>query len=628
MKELFTKLFYFIIAVVSTLLFYFFYSGPVIADTNAKYINSDYIQEGGEKTNCELNGAWTTEYNNYYWLPEPTRTQKSLPPLVKEITYTGVTKETNSVDINTPESLIHKRNNFYLSSSLKGESITITQELENSSEYSEWIPLSIYFDPTVTNNSEQLVKISLSYAHSSLGNIVYVQNTSFNLGCYLNLIVKSPLRGQIGRLTIEIKPASNAYASLSGIFWGKQKELSNLKVSYHGSEEISAPIWYQSKRNVVIWSPESDTSKISIRVTLGKISYTTSTGFEFPLGRDRTYNFKVLQGQKGLEFYLGTEQDLCSGGCELGLYFTEKHKQFISIYSANIDKKNILLAKTETNGNGTPLFEKFYIEPNDDVSLRVRINTNIKDSTSILRGLYLIPRQNNSSQIVTDAYGNQYINLSSTNDVTPNITPSLAVSTFTSTIEETPKSSPIPEPTPEPTPESTIIPDSELTSIESSPIPEPIPEPTPEPTPESTIIPNSEPASIEPSPIPESTPEPTPESTIISDSEPASIESSPTLESTPELGPTDGAGSSNQQKDDQQLANYTVQQADDIFLPNILLQNALPNATQVSTVLPNGTQIPDALPNATPNQPGNSHHQAEDHHQPRNGHHLAEGVDE
>ena len=379
-------------------------SGQITDDiSNAIYLNPSFIKEPAPKSNCELNGAWSTEYS-YYWLADPANSQLKLPSYVTNISYSGVIQEVNSVSISTPESISSnnsKRNKYYLSSSLDGETLQITIDLKNPNDFVTWLPISLYLDPFVINDPNEQIKLSLSYASSSLGNIVYIQNTKFNAGCYLNLLVKSPTPGAIGKITIEITPNDNSKAAISGIFWSEPRKESNLKVTYTGADKISAPIWQQNLKNnsgITIWSPNSGNDPGNlVRIGLGKTTIATSTGYEFPstLRSQGFYNFNVLQGMagpqgiNGLEFYLNPDNSLCLNGCNLGLYFTESYKQNISIYSAEDNKENKLLTTTDTPGDRTPAFQNFHIEPNNNIKLRVRVTTNDTTSPPVLRGLYI-----------------------------------------------------------------------------------------------------------------------------------------------------------------------------------------------------------------------------------------------
>ncbi|OGI08479.1 MAG: hypothetical protein A3F80_00820 [Candidatus Melainabacteria bacterium RIFCSPLOWO2_12_FULL_35_11] len=377
--------------------------------SNAVYLNPSYLQELTPKTNCDLNGAWSTEYS-YYWLADPTNSQTKLPPYVKNISYSGVIQENSSISISTLESPSANkgRNKYYLSSSLNGETLVVNLELENINQFKTWLSLNLYFDPSVIKNPEQQIKLKLSYANSTLGNIIYIQDTKFNAGCYLDLLVKSPDPGATGKLTIEIDAQSDSLAAISGIFWDEPRKESNLQVTYTGLNKVSAPVWQQNLRDssaTAIWSPQSreDSSKDNFaKVGVGEITYTTSTGYEFPesLKKKDAYNFKVLmgiagpKGVNGLEFYLTPDSNLCSNGCELGLYSTELYKQSVSIYSAEEDKKNKLTANAETPGDGSPVFQNFHIAPNSNVKLRVRLTTSDLNNPPILRGLYISPDEN------------------------------------------------------------------------------------------------------------------------------------------------------------------------------------------------------------------------------------------
>ena len=384
-------------------------TGQVLAQTapeisNATYLNPSYIKESAPKTNCDLNGAWSTEYS-YYWLADPSNTQTKLPPYITNLTYSGVIQESSSISISTPESASKngERNKYYLSSSLDGETLSIMIDLQNNNDFITWIPLNLYFDPFVINNPAEQIKLKLSYANSALGDITYIQNTKFKVGCYLNLLVKSPDPRSVGTLTIEIAPQDNSKAAISGIFWSEPRRESDLRITYVGPEKVSAPTWSQRvDSSTVIWSPRSKEESENddlVQLSVGMIKYATSTGYEFPLSLKNKdfYNFKVLQGMagpkgsNGLEFYLNPDMSLCLNGCELGLYTTESYKQNILIYSAEKDKQNKLKSTIETFGDGTPTFQNFHIAPSSNIQLRIRLTTNDLENPPILRGLYIAP---------------------------------------------------------------------------------------------------------------------------------------------------------------------------------------------------------------------------------------------
>ena len=374
------------------------------SEEKALYINTEYLKEDENKTNCELKGAWTTNYENY-WLPDPANLQQVFPNYVKNISYTGITSEASSIGLSTPESLNknNPRNKFYLTSSLADEALEVTLDLQHENQFSEWFPLGLYFDPFVINNSKQQLSIKLSYANTNLGKTVYVQDINFESGCYLNLKVKLPAYNSLAKLVIELKPEKGSKPALSGIFWGKEYKENSLQVSYKGLNQISAPNWYETQKKLaktILWSPSQMTGAGSqiVKVSLGDTTYSTSTGYEFPLAnRQNTYNFQVLKGKSGkegfngLEFYINPQIMLCQSGCELGFYTTSNFKQNISLYSANIGTNNKLLSQVETNGEGLPVFHSFTVEPNESLALRVRITAQDPNSEPSLRGLYIVP---------------------------------------------------------------------------------------------------------------------------------------------------------------------------------------------------------------------------------------------
>ena len=205
------------------------------------YLNTDYIKEDIQKLNCELNGAWSSEYS-YYWIPGQSDNFHNLPSFVKSVQYDGIIEQTNLIGISTLESSKNSRNGFYITSSLPGESTEINLELENNSDFGVWYPLSIYIDPFVSKIPEQQVRIKLSYALDSLGDIVYIQNTKYNKGCYLNLLIKGPPKGTNGKATIELKTASNTKPVVSGLFWGTPREEKSLIVNYDSRTKVEAPL--------------------------------------------------------------------------------------------------------------------------------------------------------------------------------------------------------------------------------------------------------------------------------------------------------------------------------------------------------------------------------------------------
>lgn len=406
------RLLYLFFGVIYSLLLSIFL-GPAKAENNqeviqsAIYKNPEYIQEHKNKANCEINGAWTKEFK-YFWLADIEDNKKNFPPFVKNLTYRGVIEKANNSGISTLEALNldSSRNGYFLTSSLPGEKIGIEFDLEHNLPYVEWIPLNLYFDPFVLEDLDQQIQIKLSYANSSLGRIVYLQNINFNVGCYLNLLIKSPPKGEIGKVVIEIKPKDNNKAAISGVFWKEEHEHSNLKLEYAGSNEVSAPTFFENERvakKSIIWSPTTDKNLLVndiVKISLGTVTYTTSNGFEFPLDlKNKTYNYQILKGVSGqpgfsgLEFYIEPLTQSCRDGCDFSLYFTENYKQKIYIYSAYEDRKNKLLKELTPEGKGAPTFENFHIEPNENVKLRIRITSDDKSVEPVLRGISILPNE-------------------------------------------------------------------------------------------------------------------------------------------------------------------------------------------------------------------------------------------
>lgn len=392
-------------------------SNPVI-NKAATYRNPAYVQESVSKVNCDLNGAWTKEFK-YFWLANPEDNKRNLPSFVRNLTYKGIVEKTNKIGISTLESLSldSVRNNYFLTSSLPNEEIEIDLDLEHNNPYVEWFPLNLYFDPFVLEDLNQQVRIKLSYAKGNLGEIVYIQDINFVTGCYLNLLIKSPPEGEIGKASVEIKPRENAKAALSGVFWTEERMPRNLLVNYIGSDKVSAQGFYGKQKNIkkaIFWSPitsgDNEQGKSIVQVSLGDITYSTSTGFEFPLDlKSQIYNYQVLKGVggedgiNGLEFYIEPPKEACLEGCNLNLYFTENYRQKIYVYSAYEDKKNNLLAEVTTGGEGIPTFENFYIKPNEDVKLRIRIDASEDLKEPVLRGLSIMPpvTEEEDAQIVS-----------------------------------------------------------------------------------------------------------------------------------------------------------------------------------------------------------------------------------
>ena len=383
--------------------------GQAKASDDAFYISPEYIREDSSKIDCELNGAWTTNYS-YFWLPDPTNTKSNLPDFIQNIDYQGVLKEADTISVSTPEfpDQHGDRNKYFLSSALPGEKLSVKVNVINNSKFISWYPLAIYIDPFVSKGNQQKVSVSLSYASTSLGHVVYLQNTNFQEGCYLNLLIKSPLPGASGQVTLELNPQPDSPATISALFWGEAKEETNINIVPTGTVSVSAPLYFQDYKNSIqadIWSPGVDESDKLVKVSLGDIKYVTSTGYEFPISvklRD-TYNFKALKGMagpaglNGLEFYLTPQKDFCSNGCDLGLYFVEEYKQKIYIYTAQKDKKNKLSVLKRTTGNAS--FETFSIQPNNDVVLRIRVTTEDNSSlVPVLNGLYL--RQSSGGSVL------------------------------------------------------------------------------------------------------------------------------------------------------------------------------------------------------------------------------------
>ena len=403
---------------------FFLCIGPAIANNDiskATYLNSEYILENTEKLNDEINGAWTTNYK-YYWIVNQYSPQKNLPSYTKEISYNGIIEENKTIGLSTLENIgtNDSRNKYFLTSSLPGETLQISVNLENENETETWYPISVYFDPLTIQGSIQQVRVKLSYATGSLGNIVYIQNLQKNeivSGGYLNLLIKAPIKGELGTAIIEIKAEGGFKPALSGLFWDDLKESTNLSASFTGSRQTNAGNWYRhtQRRGVrpIIFSADSIDNKDFkniVQLSLGQSDYTTTTGYEFPSSvLENTNSSKVLKGQSGsqgkngLEFYLTPPQDTCSNGCGLGFYFVENYKQKIEIYSAEKDKKNKLLATSETNGNNEPIFERFNISPSNNTSLRVRITSNEESNIPLLRGLYII----NSGSLSDEDFSNE-----------------------------------------------------------------------------------------------------------------------------------------------------------------------------------------------------------------------------
>ena len=239
---------------------------------------------------------------------------------------------------------------------MPGESTKIKLNLENNSDFGIWYPLSIYIDPFVSKIPEQQIRVKLSYALDSLGDIVYIQNTKYEKGCYLNLLIKGPQKGTSGEATIEFKTASNTKPIVSGLFWGAPREEKDLVVNYNGRTKVDAPLslnnLFRENYNAIIWSPDEETQdKDIIDISLGKIEDTTSTGYEFVSSRvTDAYSFKVIKGQagpdgfNGVEFYLSAPENTCVNGCKLGLYFERNlNKMLAFIRHLKIQETHCLL---------------------------------------------------------------------------------------------------------------------------------------------------------------------------------------------------------------------------------------------------------------------------------------------
>lgn len=383
--------------------------------SNALYVNPEYFIEDKNKLNCDLNGAWTTEYE-YYWLPSE-RNENNLPPFVQILFNNGTIVKNNQIGISTLENILQdtKRNPYHVSSHLEGEKLVFEIHIENKNKFIEWLPFSLYFDPTLVNDFSQQVTIRHSDARSALGDIVYINNLFLTKGCYLNFLVKSPPSQNSAKLILEIKSLSNKKAALSGIFFNKpklEKEAHNTQLVYSGKGKESPSSFLEKnirERDILIWSPDSEnTTDNLVKVSLGNIEHVTHTGLEFVTDRkDQKFSFNVLkgiagiEGVNGLEFYLTPSEFYCQEGCELGFYFAEDFKQNVSIFSAYNDKKNTLLSRINTEES--PGFEKFTISPTDKLNLRVRITTEDSSAIPIFRGLYLDSLAKDKEEIANEA---------------------------------------------------------------------------------------------------------------------------------------------------------------------------------------------------------------------------------
>lgn len=161
------------------------------------YENPAFIKE--DSSNLTLDSY------EYFWYPSPNDSNKNLPPFVKNIYYKGIIEEL--------------RNKYFLTSSQLGKKLEITLTLKHDKRFTQWIPVNLRLAPDTNNNAEQEVRLSLSYANSSLGNIVYIQKRKANSGSSLNLIVKMPPQNSDGELTIELRSKRGIKSSVSGIVW-------------------------------------------------------------------------------------------------------------------------------------------------------------------------------------------------------------------------------------------------------------------------------------------------------------------------------------------------------------------------------------------------------------------------
>ena len=58
----------------------------------AIYQDQAYIGTPNSQTNCELNGAWTSEYK-YYWLPDQNNSNNILPDYIQSSSFRGVIQD-------------------------------------------------------------------------------------------------------------------------------------------------------------------------------------------------------------------------------------------------------------------------------------------------------------------------------------------------------------------------------------------------------------------------------------------------------------------------------------------------------------------------------------------------------
>ena len=195
----------------------------------AIYENPDYIREKKEKTLYEINNPGSRSYK-HYWFPEPNNSQSILPSFVLNFLHNGNISETTFIEIpiNSELGLFERINKYNLTSSYRGKELEIKFEIKNDNSYIDWIPVTLYFDEATKRNPIQQIRIKHSDAKGSLGNIIFIQNRTYNSIGFLDLEIKSPAQNETAEILIQIKSSRSYKAAISGILWGNPITLRNV----------------------------------------------------------------------------------------------------------------------------------------------------------------------------------------------------------------------------------------------------------------------------------------------------------------------------------------------------------------------------------------------------------------
>ena len=201
-------------------------TGPARAfvETKTIYQNSAFIEESSNDV-LDINSHQNEKYK-YYWFPSLNNSRIKLPPFVKSISFDGVIKKASLIDLNDLKEAgwLSRKDKNYLTSLNRGKTMEVKIVLANDKNYVSWLPVKLYFSPLVGNSPEQQLRIKLSYADGSIGNIVYIKNRNPDSSNFLNLKIKSPPTNQDGELIIEFRTKRRYQATLSGILWEYEDE--------------------------------------------------------------------------------------------------------------------------------------------------------------------------------------------------------------------------------------------------------------------------------------------------------------------------------------------------------------------------------------------------------------------